>query len=100
MLGQETRLERNFPPRFDLVLVHLAQMSAASSSKKALATAPLRFSAVFAQMLTECPAQIAAYGGCIKTNIDNIAKDSCSKEFAALKACSEKVIKSRSSKRR
>ncbi len=57
-----------------------------------LAAAPLRFSAMFAQMLVECPAQIAAYGACVKANIDNMQKGTCDREFAGLKACSQKVL--------
>jgi hypothetical protein len=53
---------------------------------------PMRLSAVFSQMIAECPAQIAAYGNCIKNNLSHLQKDVCAKEFDVMKQCSERVI--------
>jgi hypothetical protein len=53
---------------------------------------PVRFSAIFGQMLQECPAQIASYGGCVSAHLGKLEKDVCSAEFAVLKACSERAL--------
>jgi len=43
-------------------------------------------------MIVECPAQIAAYGNCIKNNLSHLQKDVCAREFDVMKQCSERVI--------
>jgi len=55
---------------------------------------PLRLSAVFGRMLSECPLQVAAYGQCVGKSLSNLQKDACAAEFAAMKQCSERVLAS------
>lgn len=54
--------------------------------------APLRLSSVFGRMLTDCPAQVAAYGKCISDNLDHLQKDACAKEFGQMKQCAQKAL--------
>lgn len=55
---------------------------------------PTRLSSVFGRMMTECPGQVAAYGQCVAGNLDQLRKDACAAEFAAMKQCAQKALTS------
>ena len=50
---------------------------------------PMRFSAVFTDMMATCPGQVTAYGLCVKRKLEggDLIKGACTEEFAALKQC-------------
>lgn len=56
--------------------------------------APTRLSTVWGRMMTDCPGQVAAYGKCIADNLDNLKRDACAPQFAAMKQCAEAALKS------
>lgn len=92
------------------------------SMTRAVGAAPRRMSAVFMQTTKDCPLQVCAlcvavvagvgcsvfslcmclpithtqmqaYGSCLLSNIHDLRKDMCSKEFAALKQCFQRAVR-------
>ena len=49
---------------------------------------PMRLSAVFVRMMIDCPHLVRAYGACVAAHLDDLRKDACAAEFAAMKQCS------------
>jgi hypothetical protein len=68
----------------------MSAAAAAGGARKRLP--PLRLSSVFGQMMTDCPAQVAAYGQCLSANLDNLRKDACAAEFAAMRQCATTAL--------
>jgi hypothetical protein len=66
--------------------------SGSEAAAAALRAPPVRFSALFGQMLDDCPTEVAAYGSCVARRLEHLEKDACVREFAALKACSERTL--------
>lgn len=64
--------------------------SATGASKRA----PTRLSSVWGRMMTDCPAQVAAYGKCVADNLDDLRRDACAQQFAAVKQCADSALKS------
>lgn len=46
-----------------------------------------KFAKVFKEARKRCKKEMGMYTGCISTNITEISKDVCVKEFSALKTC-------------
>lgn len=48
---------------------------------------PNRLTAAYNEMQRQCPQVIADYAGCIQANADDLLKNTCHKEFDAVREC-------------
>lgn len=53
---------------------------------------PTRLSAVWARMAVDCPGQVAAYGKCVADNLDDLRRDACAQQFAAMRQCAQSAL--------
>lgn len=65
-------------------------------SGRAVATgakrAPTRLSAVWTRMTADCPGQVAAYGKCVADNLEDLRRDACAEQFAAMRQCAHAAL--------
>lgn len=46
-----------------------------------------RMGRVFAEMRTQCREDMTAYASCVESTIDDVRKDSCKDQYAAMRSC-------------
>ena len=54
--------------------------------------APTRLTAVWNRMMADCPGEVAAYGKCVVDNLEDLRRDACAEQFAAMRQCAHAAL--------